>query len=73
MRLRVNYNVQPWVGMLTWAQYPLDGGLLSLVLPSRGGAGSPLWKPIAGAASKLFSLPAIVGAKSSTKKAASSS
>ncbi|KAI1404555.1 signal peptidase 22 kDa subunit [Hypoxylon fuscum] len=43
VKLHVNYNVQPWVGILTWNQ-GIDLGL---------------WKKMAGGLSKAFELPAI--------------
>ncbi|KAI0168157.1 signal peptidase subunit-domain-containing protein [Pestalotiopsis sp. NC0098] len=41
--LKVHYNVQPWVGLLTWNQ----------------GRDYGLWKAVSGGLSKAFSLPAI--------------
>jgi len=41
--LRLHYNVQPWVGLLTWDQ-DSDMGL---------------WKSLQGAASRTFALPAL--------------
>ncbi|KAF3021537.1 hypothetical protein E8E14_012671 [Neopestalotiopsis sp. 37M] len=41
--LKVHYNVQPWVGFLTWNQ----------------GQDYGLWKAVSGGLSKAFSLPAI--------------
>lgn len=69
MRLRVHYNVQPWVGMLSWNQYRGDGSISSWLLPQRGGAGSPLWHPLAGGESKPFALPAVGASGSGSKKA----
>ncbi|KAI2470338.1 signal peptidase 22 kDa subunit [Annulohypoxylon bovei var. microspora] len=43
VKLHVNYNVQPWVGVLTWNQ-GFDVGL---------------WKKFAGGVSKVFELPAL--------------
>ncbi|KAI0379892.1 signal peptidase 22 kDa subunit [Hypomontagnella monticulosa] len=43
VKLHVNYNVQPWVGILTWNQ-AFDLGL---------------WKKMAGGVSKAFELPAL--------------
>ncbi|KAH8664108.1 signal peptidase subunit [Xylariales sp. PMI_506] len=43
VQLKVHYNVQPWVGMLTWNQ-DRDYGL---------------WKAMKGGLSKVFALPAI--------------
>ncbi|KAI1214877.1 signal peptidase 22 kDa subunit [Annulohypoxylon truncatum] len=43
VKLHVNYNVQPWVGILTWNQ----------------GFDLGLWKSFAGGVSKAFELPAI--------------
>lgn len=43
MTLKLNYNVQPWVGMLTWNQ-DNDYGL---------------WKKMVGGMSRKFDLPAI--------------
>lgn len=43
VQLRLNYNVQPWVGALTWNQYKDVGH----------------WKAIDGGVSKVFSLPAV--------------
>lgn len=43
VQLRLHYNVQPWVGALTWNQ-DRDFGL---------------WKAIKGGVSKTFELPAI--------------
>lgn len=63
----MHYNVQPWVGMLSWNQYRGDGGISSWLLPQRGGAGSPMWQPLAGGESKAFELPA-VGSSGSDKK-----
>lgn len=40
--LRLHYNVQPWVGVLTWNQ----------------GRDYGLWKALRGGASRVFSLPA---------------
>lgn len=45
--LKLNYNVQPWVGLLTWNQ-DNDYGL---------------WKKLAGSLSKKFNLPAIKAPK----------
>jgi hypothetical protein len=42
--LRLHYNVQPWVGLLTWDQYETDVGR---------------WKRMKGGVSKVFSLPAV--------------
>ncbi|KIH88033.1 microsomal signal peptidase protein subunit [Sporothrix brasiliensis 5110] len=69
VRLRVHYNVQPWVGMLSWNQYSGDGSISSWLLPQRGGAGSPLWQPLAGGESKAFELPAVGASGSASKKA----
>ncbi|CAK7206034.1 Signal peptidase complex subunit [Sporothrix eucalyptigena] len=66
VRLRVHYNVQPWVGMLSWNQHSGDGSIFSWLLPQRGGAGSPLWQPLAGGQSKAFELPAVAGSGSSS-------
>jgi hypothetical protein len=41
--LRLHYNVQPWVGMLTWDQERNLG----------------LWKSVGGGQSKVFALPAV--------------
>jgi len=54
--LHVNYNVQPWVGALTWGQ----------------GADFYLWKKMAKGISKVFEFPAIkkkeeAGSKKSSK------
>ncbi|KJR81124.1 uncharacterized protein SPSK_05712 [Sporothrix schenckii 1099-18] len=68
VRLRVHYNVQPWVGMLSWNQYSGDGSISSWLLPQRGGAGSPLWQPLAGGESKAFELPAVGASGSASKK-----
>ncbi|KAI5862766.1 signal peptidase 22 kDa subunit [Durotheca rogersii] len=46
--LRVHYNVQPWVGVLTWNQEVADLGR---------------WKRLDGGASDAFALPAVKGAK----------
>lgn len=43
MQLRLHYNVQPWVGILTWSQNQDLG----------------LWKAMSGGVSKAFGLPAI--------------
>jgi signal peptidase complex subunit 3 len=43
VQLKVHYNVQPWVGLLTW-NYDSDIGS---------------WKRLAGGLSKVFTLPAI--------------
>jgi hypothetical protein len=43
VKLRLHYNVQPWVGLLTWNQ-DVDIGL---------------WKAMKGGVSKVFSFPAI--------------
>ncbi|OAA64426.1 microsomal signal peptidase subunit [Niveomyces insectorum RCEF 264] len=61
VHLRVHYNVQPWIGMLSWNQYAGDGGFASWLLPRRGGAGSPRWQPLAGGESAAFALPAVAG------------
>lgn len=42
VQLRLHYNVQPWVGALTWNQNSDYG----------------LWKAMGGGVSKVFSLPA---------------
>lgn len=42
VRLRLHYNVQPWVGALTWDQ----------------GRDYGLWKAMAGGGSEAFALPA---------------
>ena len=42
MALRLHYNVQPWVGVLTWNQQRDIGP----------------WKALSGGLSKVFSLPA---------------
>lgn len=42
VRLRLHYNVQPWVGALTWDQ----------------GRDYGFWKAMAGGESKVFALPA---------------
>lgn len=44
VKLRVHYNVQPWVGLLTWDQTLRDYGL---------------WKRIEGGLSKAFAFPAV--------------
>ncbi|KAG9234676.1 microsomal signal peptidase-like protein subunit [Amylocarpus encephaloides] len=50
--LEVHYNVQPWVGVLTWTpQIEFLG-----------------WKKMKGGVSKVFSLPAVKVKKDSTKK-----
>lgn len=43
VKLRVNYNVQPWVGVLTWNQ----------------NQDVAHWKAVDGGVSKKFSLPAV--------------
>lgn len=43
VKLRLHYNVQPWVGLLTWNQN-IDIGY---------------WKAIKGGVSKAFKLPAL--------------
>lgn len=43
VQLRLHYNVQPWVGALTWNQNSDIGH----------------WKAVDGGASKIFSLPAV--------------
>lgn len=43
VKLRLNYNVQPWVGVLTWNQYNDVGH----------------WKSVEGGVSKAFTLPAV--------------
>ncbi|CAK7270582.1 Signal peptidase complex subunit [Sporothrix epigloea] len=67
VRLRVHYNVQPWIGMLSWNQYRGDSSIASWLLPQRGGAGSPLWQPLAGGESEAFQLPAVAGSSSGRK------
>ena len=47
VKLRVNYNVQPWVGLLTWNQFSDYG----------------LWKAMSGGVSKLFDLPTLQNKK----------
>ncbi|KAI0122895.1 signal peptidase subunit-domain-containing protein [Xylariales sp. AK1849] len=53
VRLKVHYNVQPWVGLLTWNQ-DVDIGL---------------WKKMADGLSKAFTLPMIKKKDAGTKKA----
>ncbi|KAI1260000.1 signal peptidase subunit [Xylariaceae sp. FL1019] len=50
--LHVHYNIQPWVGMLTWNQH-FDFGL---------------WKKMSKGVSKVFELPAIKQKDSTSKK-----
>lgn len=51
--LRLHYNIQPWVGVLTWNQENDYG----------------LWKKLSGGISKRFSLPSIKKKKEEGKKA----
>ncbi|KAI0024387.1 signal peptidase 22 kDa subunit [Xylariomycetidae sp. FL0641] len=53
--LRVHYNVQPWVGLLTWNQDRADYGL---------------WRRMAGGVSEAFALPALKQKEGEKKKAA---
>ncbi|RDW78503.1 microsomal signal peptidase subunit (Gp23)-like protein [Coleophoma crateriformis] len=53
--LKVHYNVQPWVGMLTWTPQVDFGG----------------WKTMKGGVSKAFTLPALKKKKEEPKKATS--
>lgn len=50
--LKVHYNVQPWVGILTWTPQVEFLG----------------WKKMKGGVSKVFSLPAIKPKKQPVKK-----
>ncbi|KAI0471088.1 signal peptidase 22 kDa subunit [Xylariaceae sp. FL0804] len=45
--LRLHYNVQPWVGLLTWD------------LPRGGGGNWGRWRPVDGGESDAFALPAL--------------
>ncbi|EFX02883.1 microsomal signal peptidase subunit [Grosmannia clavigera kw1407] len=72
VRLRLHYNVQPWVGMLSWNQEASDAdsssssdGIWAWV-PRHGTVQSPLWASIDGGKSESFALPAIVGKKKTT-------
>lgn len=51
--------------MLSWNQNHGNAGIQSWLLPQRGGAGSPLWQPLAGGESKPFQLPAVAGSSGS--------
>lgn len=55
VQLRLHYNVQPWVGALTWNQNSDVGH----------------WKAVDGAASKVFSLPAVKKKDEEKKKSTS--
>lgn len=50
MVLKVHYNVQPWVGVLTWTPQVEFGG----------------WKKIKGGASKVFRFPALKAKKAAS-------
>lgn len=52
VELKVHYNVQPWVGLLTWDQ----------------GQDIGLWKKLTGGVSKKFQLPALKTKKKDAKK-----
>ncbi|RMJ03698.1 hypothetical protein BHE90_008614 [Fusarium euwallaceae] len=54
VELKVHYNVQPWVGLLTWDQ----------------GQDIGLWKKLAGGVSERFQLPALKTKKKDAKKSA---
>ncbi|UPK93541.1 hypothetical protein LCI18_004476 [Fusarium solani-melongenae] len=54
VELKVHYNVQPWVGLLTWDQ----------------GQDIGLWKKLAGGVSEKFQLPALKTKKKDAKKSA---
>jgi hypothetical protein len=54
VELKVHYNVQPWVGLLTWDQ----------------GQNIGLWKKLAGGVSEKFQLPALKTKKKDAKKSA---
>lgn len=51
VQLELGWNVQPWVGLLTWADWP--------PVAKYGGA----WKELAGGKSKKFDFPALKGKK----------
>ena len=53
MKLYVHYNVQPWVGILTWTPQVEFGK----------------WKLMKGGVSKLFKLPALKKMEEGTTKA----
>lgn len=54
MVLKLHYNVQPWVGVLTWTPQIEFGS----------------WKKVKGGISKAFKLPAIKAKKAAEKKSA---
>ncbi|PSR80588.1 signal peptidase subunit-domain-containing protein [Coniella lustricola] len=54
VRLRLHYNVQPWVGFLTWNQYSRDFGL---------------WKTLSGGVSASRTLPPVKKADDKKKSA----
>ncbi len=56
MKLYVHYNVQPWVGVLTWTPQIEFGK----------------WKLMKGGVSRLFNLPALKKKEEATAKASSS-
>lgn len=56
MKLYVHYNVQPWVGVLTWTPQMKFG----------------TWKLMKGGVSKLFNLPALKKKNEGTQNASSS-
>lgn len=52
MTLQLHYNVQPWVGLLTWTQGDSFGG----------------WKAMDGGRSDAFEFPALKGKKPEARK-----
>ncbi|GAM83986.1 hypothetical protein ANO11243_019760 [Dothideomycetidae sp. 11243] len=62
--LHLRYNVQPWVGALTWDAWPravADEGKAESIL-------TPLWKSLSGGRSKTFKMPAVKGAAAAGAK-----
>lgn len=52
VQLRVHWNVQPWVGWLSWDAVGWTRGLATL-------GGPAWWKEMKGGVSRVFSLPAL--------------
>ncbi|KAF2153461.1 signal peptidase 22 kDa subunit [Myriangium duriaei CBS 260.36] len=62
--LYLRYNVQPWVGALTWDTWPRTRH-------NEGKADrwwTPLWRRISGGQSRTFAMPGLKGAGTGTKK-----
>lgn len=56
--LHLRYNVQPWVGALTWDLWPRT----AVVAGKKESVLTPFWRAIEGGRSKVFAMPALKGA-----------